>query len=83
MAIGQNGSKCRPLTMIDITEEILKSLARGTKTVTSKDSNTTAQQVSCHRANYISSNLNHLLQQIASGGRCAIATPIDAKIDSS
>jgi hypothetical protein len=53
-------------------DEILKSLASGTKTVTpllvSKHSNTTAQRATCHQASHLYSNiphLNHLLAWIA------------------
>ena len=58
--VAMNGSPivCDSSCMCD---EILKSLAR--KPVTSKYSNTTAQQASCHQAIYISSNLNHLLNR--------------------
>ena len=45
-----------------VIDEILKALARGTKPVTSKYSNTTAQQASCHQASHINSNTDHLLK---------------------
>ena len=54
-------------TTLQGCDEILKLLARGTKPVTSKYSNTTAQPASCHQTSYIHSNiphLNHLLAQI-------------------
>ena len=61
---------------VNTGDEILKSLASRTKTVTpllvrllvSKHSNTTAQRASCHQASHIHSNiphLNHLLARIA------------------
>ena len=51
-------------------DEILKSLARGTKTVTREYSNTTAQPASCHQASLTYSNqlnINHSLARIAYG----------------
>ena len=51
-----------------IIDEILKSLARGTKTVTREYSNTTAQPASCHQASLTHSNqlnINHSLAKIA------------------
>ena len=57
---------------VNTGDEILKSLASRTKTVTpllvSKHSTTTAHRASCHQASHIHSNiphLNHLLARIA------------------
>ena len=50
---------------ICIFDKILKSLAIGTKTVTSLYSNTTAQYGGCNQTSNSQSQLNHLLRQIA------------------
>ena len=54
---------------LQLCDEILKSLASGTKTVTpllvSKYSDTSAQQASCHQASYIHSNIPHINHSLA------------------